>query len=177
MNAGGRYARRPASRTAVPFVVLLGSEFNRSPVGHEFPDFVHFFIRHCDTPVGPVPCSVSRAHPSVAVWQAMNHDVATGRDSASRRSLFVLLIRIGNVNRLVELALRVAVVEDVTTLRSLVISLPLFGANRRASESHFVRTQNLAVRKQSQSALALHDDHLVSLRHACLRGQHPDEQQ
>jgi len=66
----------------------------------------------------------------------MNHDVATGSDPALGRFLFVLIIRIGNVNRLVEAALRVSAVEDVATFRSLVISLLLFGANRRTSERH-----------------------------------------
>ncbi len=77
----------------------------------------------------------------------MNHDVAPGRDSALRRPLSVLVIRIGNVNRLVEAALRVAAVEYVVTLRGLMISLLLFGANRRTSESHFVSAQNLVMRK------------------------------
>jgi hypothetical protein len=33
------------------------------------------------------------------------------------------------------------------------------------------------MRKQSQSALALHGDYLVSFHHAVFRRQHPDEQQ
>src|SRR5450756_193113 len=92
-------------------------------------------------------------------------------------SLLVLFIRVGNVNRLVKAALRVSAVENVATLGSLVISLLLFGANRCAAESHFVSAQNLSERKQSQSALALHDDHLVRLRRLAFRGQHPKEQQ
>src|SRR5260370_34258859 len=75
--------------------------------------------------------------------RSLCHNVAAGRDSTLGRSLLVLLIRIGNVNRLVKAALRVSAVEDVATLGSFVISLLLFGANRRASESHFVSAQNL----------------------------------
>jgi hypothetical protein len=62
------------------------------------------------------------------------------------RFLSVLIIRIGNVNRLVEPALRVSLVEYVVVFRSLVISLLLFGANRRTSERHFVGVQNFSLR-------------------------------
>ena len=90
---------------------------------------------------------MSGAQPSEAVREAVNHDVATGSDSALGRFLFVLITRIGNVNRLVETAPRVSLVEYVVAFRSLVISLPLFVANRRTSESHLVSMQNLPMRK------------------------------
>ena len=54
----------------------LGPDVDGSPVWHEFPDFVHLRIRHCDTSVRPVPCSMSGTQPSEAVREAMNHDVA-----------------------------------------------------------------------------------------------------
>jgi len=53
----------------------------------------------------------------------------------------------GNVNRLVEAALRVSTVEYVMAFRSLVISLLLFGADWRTSERHFVSAQKLPMRK------------------------------
>ncbi len=73
---------------------------------------------------------MSRAQPSETVRESMNHDVAASRGPVLRRSLLVLLIRIGNMNRLVKAAPGVATIEDVVTLRSLMISLLLFGANR-----------------------------------------------
>ncbi len=72
--------------------------------------------------------------PSEAVRKTMNHDVATGRDSPLSRFLLILLIGIRHVDRLVETAISVAAIEYVVTLRSLVVSLLLFGANRRTSE-------------------------------------------
>ena len=41
---------------------------------------------------------MSGAQPTEGVREAMNHDVATGSDSAFGRLLFVLITRIGNVN-------------------------------------------------------------------------------
>ena len=85
--------------------------------------------------------------PPEAVREAMNHDVAAGSDPALVRPLFVLIIRIRNMKRLVEAAVCVSAVEYLVTFRGLVISLLLFGANRRTSERHFVSAQNLPMGK------------------------------
>jgi len=149
--------------TLTELLPFLRLNVDGSSVGHEFPDFVNLRIGYRNASVCPVLGSMSGAQPSEAVGEAVDHNVATDRSSALGRSLFVLLIGIGNVSRLVEAALCVAAVEDVVTLGSLVISLLLFGANRRAPESYFVSPKNLPVRKQSQSALALRNDQLVRL--------------
>lgn len=125
----------------------LRLDVDGSSVRHEFPDFVHLRIRYRNASVRPVQGSMIGAQTIQSRWGAVNHDVAAGRHSALGRSLFVLCIGIGNVNRLVEAALRVAAVEDVMALGSLVISLLLFRANWRAPESYFVSPKNLSVRK------------------------------
>jgi hypothetical protein len=58
----------------------------------------------------------------------MNHDVATESDSAIGRFPVVLLVWTRDVDRLVKAAFGVAAIEDVHTLRRLVISLLLLGA-------------------------------------------------
>jgi hypothetical protein len=58
---------------------------------------------------------MSGAQPSETVWEIMSHDVATGGDSTWRSCCFILIVRIGNMNRSVESVLRVATVEYVMT--------------------------------------------------------------
>src|SRR5258708_37360442 len=103
---------------------------------------------------------MSGTQPSEAVREAMNHDVATGSDPALGRFLFILLIRIGKVNRFVEAALRVSAVEYVATLPRFGIPLLFFGADRRTSERHFLSAENLPMGKLRQHALAFPDDHM-----------------
>src|SRR6266446_10012568 len=93
----------------------------------------------------------------------MDHNVAAGRGSILCCLLLVLLVGIGNMDRFIEATLRIPPVEDVMTLRGFVIALLFFRSDRRASNSNFVGANHLSLRQQSQSALTLQYDDLVSL--------------
>jgi hypothetical protein len=57
---------------------------------------------------------MSGANSTVTVGQPMNEDIASRRDAFSPRLLAVLNTRVGDVDRLVELTVRIAKVEKVS---------------------------------------------------------------
>ena len=64
----------------------------------------------------------------------------------------------------IELAVLVAAIENVQTLRSLVIALLLLLADRRTTQRYFVLLQNLAVIKQLERAFAFQHQDFVRMR-------------
>ena len=98
----------------------------------------------------------------------MQHDVAARRRSKFAGSLPVLRIRIGYVNRTIELAVLVVPIQNVNSLRSLVVALSRLRTRRAAAESDFINLEYLFVVKQRERARALDYNH--SIRN-CVPGQ------
>ena len=92
-----------------------------------------------------------RANPSVSVGEAVHVDIAAWRYSPCTCGGAVVGIGIGDVDRLVKLAVCVPGIENVDAFRSLVIALPRFGPNRIAAERHFVGLDDLSLLQQLQS--------------------------
>src|SRR5882672_385317 len=133
----------------------LRFDLNRRSVRHQLPDLIYLSICDRDASVGPVRCPVRCSQRPHAVWEPVNHDVATGRMSFFLSPTAVMLVGIRNVDGLVKPAVRIAPVEDVMAFGSLVIPLLFLCADRSASERHFVGADYLSVRQQIWSSLAL----------------------
>ena len=56
----------------------------------------------------PARESMARAHPFVAIWQAMDKDISARRYMISARLFAILIVRIRDVNRLIKLAVHIA---------------------------------------------------------------------
>src|SRR4029077_18548642 len=76
----------------------------------------------------------------------------------------VFRTRIRDVQRAIELAVLVAAIENVQTLRGLVIALLHLLSHRRAAQGYLVLLQNLAMIEQFECALALQNQDFVSMR-------------
>src|SRR5579859_3613675 len=118
---------------------LLRLDFNRRPIRHCVPDFVDLFVRDSNAPIGPILQPVRRPDRSVSVRQTMHEHVSSRRDALSPRRCTFALIGIGNVNGLVELAVRVAKIKNVGSLGSFVVPLPRLWPDRVASQRDLIR--------------------------------------
>lgn len=96
--------------------------------------------------------------------ESVNFDVATGADPQFSRALSVRSIWIGNVQGAIESAFRILPIDRVEALGSLVVSLPLFGANGLASQRDLVSLQHIVAATQSQVRF----DFSITILSACL---------
>ena len=103
------------------------SNFNGGSIGNGTPDFFDFLIRDSDAAIRPILAPVERTDPSRTIWQSVNHDVASGRNAARRGLRNIVLIRIGNVQGEMEIAVRFPPVDGVGAFRSAMISFVCFG--------------------------------------------------
>ena len=101
----------------------LGSNLDSCSVGHGLPYLVHFLVRDGDATVGPIPEAMSRSEGSIAIRQAMDINLTAGRHPAPPRRSEISHAGIGNMDRFVKLAVRIARVQNVGTFWCLVISL------------------------------------------------------
>lgn len=72
---------------------------------------------------------VSRSNETISVGKAVNENISAGRDSQPRCSFAVFRIRIGDVDRFVEVAVVIARIEDVKPLGRTMISLSFLCAH------------------------------------------------
>jgi len=101
------------------------------------------------------------SNPAISIRKAVNHDVATGRKVQLLRELPVLIIRVRNVDRLVELALCIPPVENILALGRLVIALLLLLPDWGGAKRNLVCAESLALCHQIQLAIFLEDDNLI----------------
>ena len=77
-------------------------------------------------------------YPTQSVLNAMNLDVAPGRQMRQRRLLSVCLVWVGEVKGFVEAAGRLPGVDDVSSFGGEVITFVSFWSAAPFSERHFV---------------------------------------
>ena len=95
------------------------------------------------------------ADPARTIWQAVNHDVASGRDAARCSLHSIVLIRIRDVQGEMKIAVRFPPVDQVGAFRSAMISFFPLWADCRAPESDTVDLQLRCPAKQRQRARTL----------------------
>ena len=87
----------------------------------------------------------------------MDEDVASGRGAVFASGHLLRRSGIRNVEGFVELALRVARIQDIDTFRRFVVSLLGFGADWGAAEGYFVFFDDLSVVHELEDVLVLED--------------------
>src|SRR5262245_36808566 len=97
------------------------------------PDFLNFGVGHGDAAVSPVARKLPASEPAEPVGQAVDHDVATGRNAALARLLAVAGVRIGDAHRQVEPAAVVLEVDQVAAFRRAAVAFLLLVADRIAA--------------------------------------------
>src|SRR5690349_5394228 len=125
------------------------------------PDLVEFADGHGDAAIGAIARHVGADQPSHAMGQVVSHAVATGSDPALARAGYVICVGIRDVQRLIQLAVAVAPVNDVDALGGLVVSALSFATGGFAAERDFVALERFAIVHQHELAFALENDDAV----------------
>lgn len=135
--------------------------FNRRAVGDGTPYFVHLLVGYGDAAICPVFQAMSRSDPAISVGQTVQENVSSRGNAILARREAILIVRIGDVNRLVELTVRIARVEDVSSFGSLVVALTRLRADRNSTERNPVTLNDFAGVKQLQSSFLLEYNYAV----------------
>src|SRR3982074_128223 len=99
-----------------------------------------------------------------AIRQSVNKDTTSRRHSILSGKRPIVLTRIRNVDRFVELAVGIAEVQSIRAFRGLVISLFRFGSDGSASESDLVDLDHFAVAEEFELPFLLEHHDMVSPR-------------
>src|SRR6185369_1386136 len=98
------------------------------------PDLVDFCVRYCDAAIGPVEEPVQATDETEAVAHAVNHDEPARADATSERSGSVGGRWIGDVQRFVIRAARIAVIQHVPAFGRTTVTFLLLVAKRTAPQ-------------------------------------------
>src|SRR5580692_9095539 len=98
---------------------------------------------------------MSGAQIAKAIRQTVNKHVTARRHAVPLRLCAVMRAGIRNVNRLVELAVRVARIEHIEAFGSFVVSLARLGTNRIATQRNFVTLDYFSMVDQLQGPVLL----------------------
>ena len=101
-------------------------------------NFLNLFVRYGNTPFRPVDLCMSIAYPRGTILYAVDHDVSARRNTEFFCAIFVSLVRIGNMQREVILAVPVSCIDDIGPLRGLVVTLPFLRPDWISPQGNFV---------------------------------------
>ena len=138
-----------------------GIDVNRRLVGYHTVELLHLGIRDSDAAVRPVTQTMEAAQKPPSVSDAVNHDVAAGVDPACRSTLPIADVRVRYVERQVESAPRVAVVERIVPFRSPTVALLALRSDGRSTQSDPVGLDDGSTAQEGHHPTLLVDDHPV----------------
>src|SRR5215510_6401840 len=104
---------------------LSRSDLDGSADVDDRPDFLNFGVGHGDAAVGPVARKLPAAEPAQSIGQAVDHDVAAGRNAALACGFAIIGVRIGHAHREMEPAAVVLEVDDVAAFRRAAVAFLL----------------------------------------------------
>jgi len=91
-------------------------------VGDQSPDLL---VRNGDTALGPIVETMIGAERTLAVGEAVNHDVAARTDAQSPRTITVGIARVRNSQRAMEGAFRISTANGVDSFGRFSVALAL----------------------------------------------------
>ena len=94
----------------------------------------------------------------------MHEDIAAGRDSPLAGGGTIARARIRNVDRSVELAVRIPRVKNVEAFGSFVVALPGLGTDRIAAKSDFIALDHFALLQECKGTIFLQDDDAIGMQ-------------
>src|SRR5262245_26173274 len=155
-HANAKRGGRTKSRT-------LRTNLDRRPVIDELPDLVHLVVGHRDAAVGPVEPLMRVSDPARRVRQPVDHHATARRESGPAREVQVLLVRVRDVQREVEAALRAARRDDLAPVRRAPGPLVALGAPRVPAERDAVLAQHAVTAQEQEPPRSLQDQDEVRL--------------
>ena len=100
-----------------------GPNLDGRSIGNRRPDFVHLLVGNGDAAIRPVFQPMRCSHPAITVGQPMYVDVTPRGNAVSPRRGTIPIVRVRNVNRFIEMAMRIARIENISPFGGLVVSL------------------------------------------------------
>ena len=94
--------------------------------------------------------------------RAVHHDLAARRHALCGGPRPVLIVRVGDVQRAVELALGIVAMGNVGAFRGLVVALLPLGSNRVSAERDLLSLEQLVSAHQRERSFFFQDVHAVS---------------
>src|SRR5690606_8364129 len=107
------------------------------------------------------------AHP---VGKTVDENISPGMDALVAGILAICLVRIGDMDRTIEIAMRVSGVQDVLPFWRSSVPLLLLVTLRLRAECDLVDSERRLPLHQEHRALALEHEHPIRLRHRGLYG-------
>ena len=93
---------------------------------------------------------MSSANRAIVARQTVDENITAGRHAPLSSCRPLLRSWIGNMQRFVELAPGIPGIQNVDALRSLMVSLLCFWANRGSAESDFVFLKNMSALQKAE---------------------------
>ena len=142
----------------------LLANLDRCSVRRDAIKFIDFFVGDRDATGCPIFLAVRSSHPAPPIRQSVNLDVESGTNSALRRARGVLRGRIGNVEREMVIALRVAIIDRVNALRGFHIAFLLLRPNWIATQGNAISLKHLATAQDRQFSFRFFDENPIDRR-------------
>src|SRR5215471_9379375 len=146
----------PAATTRTPArSPTLCIDGDRCAIGHQAPYLVHLLVGDGDAALRPIVVA------ALAVFEAVNHDVAAGGNSSSLGTLDVVRVGIGNMQRQIVAALWIAAVDDVATLGCTSVAFLLLVPDGVAAEGDAILAKDHIAAQQQHLAAGFVDYDLI----------------
>src|SRR4029453_4329361 len=125
-------------RVHVPRASLVRLRLDQNGRPHRPPpeNLVDLLVRYGDAALGPVEITVSCTNPSLSRWQAVNHDVAARGDPERPRARPMCGVRVGNSERAMVAALRVARLDVEQAFRRSLVADTNLVTDRLLAQRH-----------------------------------------
>lgn len=144
-------------------IVALWADLYWRAHGHEVPYLVDLVVSDGYAAEGPVDGAVGGTDPAAAIGQAVNHDIAAGRDAKRDGPLAIVGIGIGNVQRLVIRRMGLAAVDDVMAFGRAAVAPAFLARESGGAERDLVRVNDLPVGEQFEQMIAFQDQDGIDL--------------
>ena len=144
----------------------LWTNFDGRSVWRDAIELIDLFVGDRDATGRPIFLAMRCPNPALSVRQSVNHDVESGINSALRRARDVLRGRIGNVQREMVIALRIAIIDRVNALRGFVIAFLLLRPNWIATQCNAISLKHFATARDQQFPFRFFDENPIDRRPA-----------
>jgi hypothetical protein len=128
------------------------------------PKFFDFLVGKRDATRRPILPTMKRANPAASIWNSVDHDVKTSRDTALCSPCIIIIRRIGNVQRKMKAALRIPAVDFVYAFRRFHVAFLFLRPDRGAAQRNAVSLELSAVAKDRQFPGRFFNDDAIDCR-------------
>jgi len=135
----------------------LRPDLDRRSHRNQIPYLIDLFVSDRDATQCPVVESMRSTQPLHAIRESVDHDGAARWDTEFGRAFAVVHAGIGDMERPVIMAIRIARVNHIMAFRRPRVPFSLLGRKTAPSQGNFVGSDDLAVSQQFKNVVLLQD--------------------